>query len=108
MIHRKRRVLRLEAGDSADGHLFSCGFGYEHMLESRRAFFELRPQGEHYVILVQWFVDGRNQTLSERVLQRRLDLPRRNIEPRCGLPIDYQCRLEAAVLKVARDIAQFG
>ncbi len=69
------------------------------MPERRRGF-------EDHPVLVQLREHGRDLALAERVVQRVVDHLRGDAEPRRGVAIDVQPRLETAVLLIARDVAQ--
>ena len=58
-----------------------------------------------HVVLVQRRVDGRHLTLSERVVERLVDHPRADAEPRGGRSVDDDRHLEAAILLIAADVA---
>ena len=69
---------------------------------------EVRLHLEDDVVLVQLREHRRDLPLAERVVERVVDHLRRDAEPRRRVAIDRQIGLQAAVLLIARDVAQLG
>ena len=63
---------------------------------------------QHHAVLVQLREHRRDLPLAERVVERVVDHLRRDAEPRRGVAVDHQARLQPRVLLVAGDVAQLG
>ena len=68
---------------------------------------QLRLNFEHNTILVQLGEHRGHLTLAESVIECVVDYLGRDTETRCGIPIHHQSRLQAAILLVTGNIAQF-
>ena len=60
----------------------------------------------HDVILVDRAVDRRDLALAEGVVERIVDLARRQAETRGGVAIDHDIRLQASLLLVGTDVGE--
>ena len=60
----------------------------------------------HHVILIDRAVDHRYLTLAEGVVQGVVDLRRGDAKPRGGGAVDYEIRLEPALLLIGADIGE--
>src|SRR5260370_1991156 len=69
---------------------------------------ELRIYFQDDVVLIQLSKNGGDQTLPESVVQRVVDVGRKNAEAGSSIAIDGEHREQTLMLLVAGDIAQFG
>ena len=90
----------------AQRHLLPVGRGDVDL--SQRVGSELVPRRhfEHDAVLVRLRVDGRDQPLPERVVERVVDGRHADAEAARGIAVDVHERLQPAVLQVAGDVGE--
>ena len=106
MVDDERGVALLDAGDVGERNLLAIGGGDEHLAERLRTDLEARRHFEHDAILVGLRVDGRDQPLAERIVERVVDGRDADAEAAGGIAIDVEEGLEAAVLQIAGHVGQ--
>ena len=108
MVHGKRRRRRLDRRERAQGHRAAGRGAQVDVLEVLRTDLQLGRSFEDDAVLVELGEHRRDLALSERVVERVVDLLRRDAEARRRAPVDDDARLKPRVLHVARDVAQLG
>ncbi len=107
MIDRQRRIRGVELGKCRKRHLRASARLHIQIFERSWVLLKLRSHFQDHVILIQLGEDGRNLALSKGVVERVINLRRKDSQPRCSIAVDRQVRLQPAVLLVAGHVLQF-
>src|ERR1700676_4427705 len=107
VIDGQRRSARLKSRERAQRNLLPGGRVHINVLQRRWILLELRVHFHHHVILVELGENRGDLPLSEGVVQRVIDVPGQNSQPRGGVPVDGQRRQQSVIQLIGGHIAQF-
>ena len=98
MVDRQRGGVFLVVGEGAERHLCAVVGGHVQHLQARRVFEEARRDAEHDPVLVAITVHGGDLTLAEGIVERIVELLRRDVQARGADPVDDQAGFEPVSL----------
>ena len=107
VIHRQRYVRGLEVSERRQRYGCAAGGAQINILQRLGRLLELRRDFHDHVVLVERTVHGGNLPLPEGVVERVINILRRNSQPAGGVAVNHQLRLQSFILLVSIYVAQF-
>src|SRR5260370_41807821 len=106
MVQRQRRVIRVEAREGAQRDLRSVGGLYVNVLQRIGILLELWIDFHNHVVLVQLRKNRGDLALAKGVVERVVNVGRKNTEAGSGVAVDRNRSEKARVQLVAGHVAQ--